>query len=52
VSKQKYFQEPLFQELKKDYCYVCYERIKKMRAYISVMTCGATRNANQAVIDG
>jgi hypothetical protein len=29
MSKQKYFQEPLFQEFKKDYCYVCYERIKK-----------------------
>jgi len=28
MSKQKYFQEPLFLELKKDYCYVCYERIK------------------------
>jgi len=29
MPKQKHFQEPLFQELKKDYCYVCYERIKK-----------------------
>jgi hypothetical protein len=29
MPKQKYFQEPLFHELKKDYCYVCYERIKK-----------------------
>jgi hypothetical protein len=29
MSKQKYFQEPLFHELKKDYCYVCCERIKK-----------------------
>ncbi len=28
TSKKKYFQEPLFQELKKDYCYVCYGRIK------------------------
>jgi hypothetical protein len=29
MSKQKYFQESLFQEYKKDYCYVCYGRIRK-----------------------
>lgn len=29
MPKQKHFQEPLFTELKKDYCYVCYQRIKK-----------------------
>jgi hypothetical protein len=28
-SKYRYYQEPLFEELKKDTCYVCYERIKK-----------------------
>ncbi|HBA55799.1 MAG TPA: hypothetical protein DCZ04_15455 [Syntrophorhabdus aromaticivorans] len=29
TPKQKHFQEPLFKELKKDYCYVCYQRIKQ-----------------------
>jgi hypothetical protein len=29
TSKTKYFQEPLFKELKKDYCYVCCRRIGK-----------------------
>lgn len=28
-SKSKYFQEPLFEELKRDTCYVCHGRIKK-----------------------
>jgi hypothetical protein len=28
-TKQKYYQEPLFDELRRDTCYVCYERIKK-----------------------
>ncbi|MBA4418737.1 MAG: hypothetical protein C0392_12640 [Syntrophus sp. (in: bacteria)] len=28
-SKNKYYQEPLFEELRKDTCYVCYDRIKK-----------------------
>jgi len=27
--KRKYYQEPLFDELRRDTCYVCYERIKK-----------------------
>jgi hypothetical protein len=27
-GKIKYFMEPLFEELKKDYCYVCCKRIK------------------------
>jgi hypothetical protein len=27
-GRVRYFQEPLFEELKKDYCYVCYRRIK------------------------
>ncbi|HBE45261.1 MAG TPA: hypothetical protein DDW17_07410 [Deltaproteobacteria bacterium] len=27
-QKVKYFQEPLFEEFRKDYCYVCYRRIK------------------------
>jgi hypothetical protein len=27
--KQKYFQEPLFDELRRDTCYVCYGRIEK-----------------------
>ncbi len=28
-TKRKYYQEPLFDELRRDTCYVCYERIKK-----------------------
>jgi hypothetical protein len=28
-SKTKYLQEPLFQEMKKEVCYVCYGRIMK-----------------------
>jgi hypothetical protein len=26
--KRKFYQEPLFEELRRDTCYVCYERIK------------------------
>jgi len=28
TRQRSYFQEPLFEELKKDYCYVCRKRIK------------------------
>ncbi len=28
TRQTSYFQEPLFEELKKDYCYVCRKRIK------------------------
>lgn len=28
-SKRKYYQEPLFNELRRDTCYVCYGRIGK-----------------------
>jgi hypothetical protein len=28
-TKVKYLQEPLFEELKRDICYVCYGKIKK-----------------------
>lgn len=28
TRQMRYFQEPLFEELKKDYCYVCGKRIK------------------------
>jgi len=28
ARQMRYFQEPLFEELRKDYCYVCCKRIK------------------------
>lgn len=28
TRQMRYFQEPLFEELRKDYCYVCCKRIK------------------------
>ena len=48
----KYPMEPLFTELKKDYCYVCCQRIAENQGIGIGRISGDTKNVNRAVSNG